>query len=323
MIKQLWLLSSYWTALPVAKKDSLPSESSPGTRNISSDPDMDTAEIQAPVRALPQDQQAVIPVQPGVQAPQHCSSFPATLDSTHILPQHNSTASMYLPLHCPPPPPQPPSYAQSLAKSHFCYSEEPPEPPAYNSSIVVTQPLRAPWRSVSTGSSTASNGQPGQVLRRIQSFTSTTPSCGAASSIPSAMQIYSQKLSRPASTGQGKATVLPAVSALCNPPSCANFCLLLLWMSVIRRSSSSKLKSNSVGTFKELNPLSAQSNQQAFISALQKLADKQVARHYASSGNINLLTQHVSSWLFFSISGSSHLEREVSPVLKDDTLFSY
>ena len=256
---------------------------------------MDTAEIQAPVRALPQDQQAVIPVQPGVQAPQHCSSFPATLDSTHILPQHNSTASMYLPLHCPPPPPQPPSYAQSLAKSHFCYSEEPPEPPAYNSSIVVTQPLRAPWRSVSTGSSTASNGQPGQVLRRIQSFTSTTPSCGAASSIPSAMQIYSQKLSRPASTGQGKATVLPAVSALCNPPSCANFCLLLLWMSVIRRSSSSKLKSNSVGTFKELNPLSAQSNQQAFISALQKLADKQVARHYASSGNINLLTQHVSS----------------------------
>uniref|UniRef100_A0A3Q4ACC7 Tubulin tyrosine ligase-like family, member 5 n=1 Tax=Mola mola TaxID=94237 RepID=A0A3Q4ACC7_MOLML len=184
--------------------------------------------------------------------------FPATLDSTHIRTQHSSTASMYLPLHCPPLPPQPPSYAQSLAKSHFCYSEEPSEPPAYTSSIVVTQPLRAPWRSVSTGSSTVSNGQPAQVLRRIQSFTSNTPTSGAASSIPSAMQIYSQKLSRPTSTGQGKPT------------------------------------SNSVGTFKELNSLSAQSNQQAFISALQKLADKQVARHYASSSNINLLTQHLT-----------------------------
>lgn len=71
-------------------------------------------------------------------------------------------------------------------------------------------------------------------------------------------------------------------------------------MSVIRRSSSGKLKSHSAGTFKELNSLSAQahSNQQAFISALQKLADKQVARHYASSSHINLLTQHVSSLSF-------------------------
>lgn len=82
------------------------------------------------------------------------------------------------------------------------------------------------------------------------------------------MHIYSQRLSRPTSAGQ-----------------------------VIKRSSSSKLKSNSVGTFKELNSLSAQaqSNQQAFISALQKLADKQVARHYASSSNINLLTQHLTN----------------------------
>uniref|UniRef100_A0A3P8R409 Tubulin--tyrosine ligase-like protein 5 n=1 Tax=Astatotilapia calliptera TaxID=8154 RepID=A0A3P8R409_ASTCA len=66
--------------------------------------------------------------------------------------------------------------------------------------------------------------------------------------------------------------------------------------SVIRRSTSSKLKSNSVGAFRELSTLTAQaqSNQQAFISALQKLADKQVAHHYASSSHINLLTQHVS-----------------------------
>lgn len=55
-----------------------------------------------------------------------------------------------------------------------------------------------------------------------------------------------------------------------------------------------------MGALKELNALSAQaqSNQQAFISALQKLADKQVARHYASSSHINLLTQHVSSLCF-------------------------
>lgn len=59
--------------------------------------------------------------------------------------------------------------------------------------------------------------------------------------------------------------------------------------------SRSKLKSNSEETLRDLQSLSAhaQSNQQAFISALQKLADKQVARHYASSSHINLLTHHV------------------------------
>ncbi|XP_029350377.1 tubulin polyglutamylase TTLL5 isoform X3 [Echeneis naucrates] len=66
---------------------------------------------------------------------------------------------------------------------------------------------------------------------------------------------------------------------------------------VNRKSSSSKLKSNSMGAFKDLKALSAQaqSNQQAFISALQKLADKQVACHYASSSHINLLTQHLTN----------------------------
>ncbi|XP_071354332.1 tubulin polyglutamylase TTLL5 isoform X4 [Trachinotus anak] len=132
----------------------------------------------------------------------------------------------------------------------------------------ITQPPRAMRTTVSTGFNTISTGQPTQVLRRIQSFTSSTSGSGAASSIPNAMQIYSQKLSRPTSAGQ-----------------------------VNRRSSSSKLKSSSVGAFKELNSLSAQaqSNQQAFISALQKLADKQVARHYASSSHINLLTQHLTN----------------------------
>lgn len=84
------------------------------------------------------------------------------------------------------------------------------------------------------------------------------------------MHIYSQTLSRPTSAGQG-----------------------------IKRSSSSKLMSNSSGTFQELSSLSAQvqSNQQAFISALPKMADKQVAHHYATSSQINLLTQHLSNMI--------------------------
>nr|XP_020446565.1 tubulin polyglutamylase TTLL5 isoform X3 [Monopterus albus] len=119
---------------------------------------------------------------------------------------------------------------------------------------------------VRTGSKTVSTEQLNHVLRRVRSFTSTTT--GASSSITSAMHIYSQKLCRPTSAGQ-----------------------------VNSRSSSSKLKSNSVGAFKELNSLSAQvqSNQQAFISTLQKLADNQAACHSASSNHINLLTQHLTN----------------------------
>uniref|UniRef100_A0A8C3G3P9 Uncharacterized protein n=1 Tax=Cyclopterus lumpus TaxID=8103 RepID=A0A8C3G3P9_CYCLU len=149
----------------------------------------------------------------------------------------------------------------SLAKSQFCHPETLSDPPAYTPALVVTQPPRAMWTAVSTGAHTMCSGTPSQALRRIQSFTSTTSSSGAAASfIPSAAHIYNQKLSRPTS-----------------------------------------LKYNSTGTLKELNSLSAQaqSNQQAFISALQKLADKQVARNYASSSHINLLTQHVSSLGFY------------------------
>ncbi|XP_062295863.1 tubulin polyglutamylase TTLL5 [Scomber scombrus] len=258
--------------LPVAKEDSSSSESSLSTGKISSDPDIKATESQPSVRMLPEDPLAAVraaKTRPEVQSSQHCSSFPVTLDCTHIHLQHCSPTPTSLPLHCPPPPPppQPPSYAQSLAKSQFCQSETLSDLPAYTSAPVVTQPQRAMWTAVSTGLNTACTGQSTQVLKGIPSFTSSTPS-SAASSIPSATHIYSQKLSRPTSAGQ-----------------------------VIRRSSSSKLKSNSAGTFKELNSLSAQaqSNQQAFISALQKLADKQVARHYASSSNINLLTQHLTS----------------------------
>ncbi|MED6264080.1 hypothetical protein CHARACLAT_010948, partial [Characodon lateralis] len=184
--------------------------------------------------------------------------------------EHCSPAPTSIPLHCPPPPPppQPPSYAQSLAKSHFCHLETLSDPPAYTSAPVITQPPNVIWTATSTSSNTASAGPPSQALRRIQSLTTSTSNCKTTFAIPSAMHIYSQKLPRPTSAGQE-----------------------------IQRSSSSKLKSNSVGTFRELQSLSAQaqSNQQAFVSALQKLADKQVARHYASSSHINLLTKHLTN----------------------------
>ncbi|XP_029982226.1 tubulin polyglutamylase TTLL5 isoform X2 [Sphaeramia orbicularis] len=261
--------------LPVSREDSSASESSLSTGKVSSDPDIKAAESQISLRAVPEDQQAAFKsrsakTQPEVQASQHCSNFPATLDCTHIHLQHCSPVPTSLPLHCPPPPPppQPPSYAQSLAKSQFCQIEALSDPPAYTSAPIITQPPRAVWPTASTGPNTVSTEQPTQVLRRIQSFTSSTPSSGAPSSIPGAMHIYSQKLSRPTSASQA-----------------------------VKMSSSTKLKSNSLGTIKELNSLSAQaqSNQQAFISALQKLADKQVARHYATSSHINLLTQHLSN----------------------------
>ncbi|XP_047201906.1 tubulin polyglutamylase TTLL5 isoform X3 [Girardinichthys multiradiatus] len=257
--------------LPVTKDDSRASESSISAGKVCSDPNTKPTSTRTSV--LFSDQQAEVTAfkaQPDVQSSQHCSSFPLTLDSPYIHLQHCSPAPTSIPLHCPPPPPppQPPSYAQSLAKSHFCHSETLSDPPAYTSAPVITQPPNVIWTTTSTSSNTASAGPPSQALRRIQSLTTSTSNCKTTFAIPSAMHIYSQKLPRPTSAGQE-----------------------------IQRSSSSKLKSNSVGTFRELQSLSAQaqSNQQAFVSALQKLADKQVARHYASSSHINLLTQHLTN----------------------------
>ncbi|KAM4723593.1 tubulin polyglutamylase TTLL5 isoform 2-T2 [Anableps anableps] len=257
--------------LPETKEDSSASGSSLSAGKVCSDPDIKPSETQLSVPLS--DQQAEVTAsktQPDVQSSQHHSSFPLTLDCTYIHHQHCSPAPKPIPLHCPPPPPppQPPSYAQSLAKSHFCHSETLSDPPAYTSAPVITQPPNVIWTATSTTSNTASAVPPSQALRRIQSFTTSTSNSRATFAIPSSTHIYSQKPSRPTSAGQE-----------------------------IQRSSSSKLKSNSVGTFKELQSLSAQaqSNQQAFISALQKLADKQVACQYGSSSHISLLTQHLTN----------------------------
>uniref|UniRef100_A0A3Q3L5U9 Tubulin--tyrosine ligase-like protein 5 n=1 Tax=Mastacembelus armatus TaxID=205130 RepID=A0A3Q3L5U9_9TELE len=189
-----------------------PSKGTFSTGKTSSDPDIKATASQPSVSMLSEDQQEAArtgKTQPDVQASQHCSSFPLTLDCTHIHVQHCSSVPASLPLHCPPPPPppQPPSYVQSLSKSQFCHSETLSDPPAYTSAPMATHCPRVVWTAVSTGSKTGSTGPPTQVLRRVRSFTSTSSACGAASSIPSAMHIYSQKLSRPTSAGQGKLSV--------------------------------------------------------------------------------------------------------------------
>ncbi|CAM9150269.1 unnamed protein product, partial [Lampetra planeri] len=171
------------------------SESTLSTGKI---PDLQAAERRPSVCILSEDHQAAV-ISPEIQASQHWSSFPAALDYARFHRQHCSLTPSTLPLHCPPPPPQPPSYAQSLVKTQISQLE-------------------------------------------AQSHSS------SASGVPKA----SSSMWTSAST-------------------------------VIKRSSSYKLMSNSTGAFKESNCLSDQ----------QTLTDKQATRHYAS--NINLLTQHLAN----------------------------
>ncbi|XP_028842945.1 tubulin polyglutamylase TTLL5 isoform X4 [Denticeps clupeoides] len=58
-----------------------------------------------------------------------------------------------------------------------------------------------------------------------------------------------------------------------------------------------RFRPSSAGLFKELDSVSspAPSNQQAIVSALQKLVEKQAARQYATSNHISLLTHHLTN----------------------------
>uniref|UniRef100_A0A4W5K641 Tubulin--tyrosine ligase-like protein 5 n=1 Tax=Hucho hucho TaxID=62062 RepID=A0A4W5K641_9TELE len=152
--------------------------------------------------------------QPEVQASQHSSSFPAALDCGHIHLQHSShpqNPPQSLPLHCPPPPPpsHPPTHAQSQFRLHSPRQPEtPPQPQASVFSLAsarVPQPPRVIWAAARPGPTTVSAPPVSQVLRQVQSFTSSPSAAAASSSMPGAIHIYSQKLSRPTSAGQGKA----------------------------------------------------------------------------------------------------------------------
>lgn len=74
------------------------------------------------------------------------------------------------------------------------------------------------------------------------------------------------------------------------------FVCLFVWLSVTQKASVSKSRPVSAGVLNEKASLSsqAQCNQQAIVSALRKLVEKQAARQYSSSSHISLLTQHVS-----------------------------
>ncbi|XP_077094634.1 tubulin polyglutamylase TTLL5 [Siphateles boraxobius] len=65
---------------------------------------------------------------------------------------------------------------------------------------------------------------------------------------------------------------------------------------VIQKPSVSKSRPVSASVLKEKDSLSqAQCNQQAIVSALRKLVEKQAARQYSSSSHISLLTQHLTN----------------------------
>lgn len=206
------------------------SESSLSTGKVSRDSDVRATESQTSVSMMPSDQQADVTAgkpQPDVQSSQHSSSFPLTLGCTRAHLQHCSPATAFIPLHCPPPPPpQPPSYAQSLAKSHFCHSDTHSDPPAYTSAPVITQPPKAIQTATATAANTVTSGQSGQVLRRIQSFAPSTFSSGATASIPAITHIYSQKLSRPTSAGQGNLSAPRALFKTKFPVIFLSFCFL-------------------------------------------------------------------------------------------------
>uniref|UniRef100_A0AAY4C418 Tubulin--tyrosine ligase-like protein 5 n=1 Tax=Denticeps clupeoides TaxID=299321 RepID=A0AAY4C418_9TELE len=166
--------------------------------------------------------------------------------------------------HCCPaeqPYPQPPPYPPPPAPVR-----NDPQIPAPSLPVSGHQGARVMWAS---GQPAASNLLPTtEASQRPRSFTNSAMAAVTTSSIPSAVHIYSQKLAQPPSAGQGKP----------------------------HHSTQVRFRPSSAGLFKELDSVSspAPSNQQAIVSALQKLVEKQAARQYATSNHISLLTHHVS-----------------------------
>ncbi|XP_067224643.1 tubulin polyglutamylase TTLL5 isoform X6 [Chanodichthys erythropterus] len=151
--------------------------------------------------------------------------------------------------HCLPlPAPEPPPYVQP-----------PPHPLANTSSTITQLSPCATWASARNQSTGPTITQ--ETPRQIH------PAC-ANTFMPKAVQVSSQRSSRPCSAGH-----------------------------VSQKSSLSKSRPGSAGVLKEKDSLSAQaqSNQQAIVSALRKLVEKQAARQYSTSSHISLLTQHLTN----------------------------
>uniref|UniRef100_A0A6Q2Z6D0 Tubulin--tyrosine ligase-like protein 5 n=1 Tax=Esox lucius TaxID=8010 RepID=A0A6Q2Z6D0_ESOLU len=202
--------------------------------------------------------------QSGVQSSQHSS------DHVHIPKQdYRQNPPQCLPLHCPPPPPpsHPPSRSQSHLPSRY-QTELPPRCQASgfsSPSALVPQPPPVTWAADRPAPSTAPPIS--QVLRRVQSFSS---SGVAPSSVPGAVQVYSQKPSRPTSADHGNGNPPGRCLLHALVPACLFFYIYTL-----------------------LQP--SDGLPPAIVSALQKLSEKQAARQYATSSHISLLTQHLTN----------------------------
>ncbi|CDQ91997.1 unnamed protein product [Oncorhynchus mykiss] len=188
--------------------------------------------------------------QPTADQPTYSCSFPAALDCGHIHLQHYPhPQNPPLPLHCP----------HCCPQSHLHSPHQPQAPPHPQAFVLHPGP---PVPSGHMGSSypfptTVSAPLVSQVLRQVQFFTSTS-TAAALSSIPGSIHVYSQKLSRPTSADQGKENTLDR-------------CLMCSQLPIQL----------------DLDSLSAQtqSNQQAIVLALQKLAEKQAAYQIHQSTN--------------------------------------
>ncbi|XP_041122923.1 tubulin polyglutamylase TTLL5-like isoform X2 [Polyodon spathula] len=154
----------------------------------------------------------------------------------------------------PSPPPPPPSVPLSTQAIHAA-------PAAFLSS----NPSQLSSRT-SSATVISHHGTSKEVLSRCRSSSYCTQE--KVSSLPSAMQIYSQKLSRSTSARH-----------------------------VSLQSSPGKSQPVSTGVYKDGHNLSSQcdTNQEAIATALQRLAEKQAARQYSASSHISLLTQHLSN----------------------------
>ncbi|KAJ7988645.1 hypothetical protein DPEC_G00311360 [Dallia pectoralis] len=170
------------------------------------------------------------------------SGDPATTEKRTALPVKVSSATAFVS-----------SLSESQASGMASPSSLVPQPPPVM--WAADRPAPSPAPPVS------------QALRRVQSFTSTN-SAAVLSSVPGAIHIYSQKLSRPTSAGQA-----------------------------LRQLPPSRPKPDPTGAIIDRDSLSAQaqSNHQAIVSALKKLSEKQAARQYTSSSHMSLLTHHLTN----------------------------